>query len=204
MGIVSLSRMYRAMGVHNVKCVGVILAAGGGRRMGGPKALRTLEGGQTLLEAHVNALSKRCDRIVVVVGASADQVQACLPSEVEVVVNDRWAVTEPRDSLRMALGGLDAGTVAVVTPVDCPPVPEFTLSHLLAHPAPCVPVYEGQRGHPVVLDAARTCRQLHQKTLHEVLSASETTLVSVKWPGTLLNLNTPEDWARWCSDQGSC
>ena len=49
--------------------VGVILAAGGGRRMGKPKALMELPGGKILLQAHVEALRKECRKVVVALGA---------------------------------------------------------------------------------------------------------------------------------------
>ena len=76
-----------------VSTVGLVLAAGAGRRMGGPKALvRLTDGGPTLVETAVaRVLEGGCDRVVVVVGAAAEQAAALVAGTgAEVVLADDW------------------------------------------------------------------------------------------------------------------
>jgi nicotine blue oxidoreductase len=59
---------------RRVKVTGLVLAAGAGRRFGGPKALVAFDG-DLLVERAVRMLSNGgCDKVVVVLGASADEV----------------------------------------------------------------------------------------------------------------------------------
>jgi nicotine blue oxidoreductase len=140
---------------HEMRVVAVVLAAGEGRRFGGPKALARL-GGLTFLEAAA-ALFDRADiqARVVVLGALADRVRAQvhLPAGTEVVVNARFA----EGMLTSIWAGLDAaessGADAVlVHPVDNPVVEAATVTGVLAALARgaliAVPSHGGRRGHP--------------------------------------------------------
>ena len=73
--------------------VGLLLAAGAGRRMGGPKALlRLTPAGPTLIETAVERLWQAgCDRVVAVVGAGASQASdAVARLRVDVVTAPDW------------------------------------------------------------------------------------------------------------------
>ncbi|MEU0340959.1 nucleotidyltransferase family protein [Streptomyces bobili] len=141
--------------------VGLLLAAGGGRRLGGrPKALLTHRG-RPLVEHAVQALrAAGCTRVHVVLGAAADAVQerarldGCVP-----VVNQEWE-RGMGGSLRAGLDSL-AGTgarAALVSLVDQPGVGERALARVLAayedESSLVSAAYEGERGHPVLLGAA--------------------------------------------------
>ena len=174
---------------------GVILAAGGSTRMGTPKALLEREG-QPLILAHIQALEKRCSQIIVVLGAHASTISLLLPPTTHIVVNHQWKDTEPRDSLRLGLSHLQGPVF--VTPVDVPPAPERVLDALIIAGVPSIPVYAGQSGHPVFVDAVHTVQQLVHSRLDQILvSASKT---QVDWPDTVLNINTPEQWQSYLSD----
>ncbi|MEU0118609.1 nucleotidyltransferase family protein [Streptomyces bobili] len=140
---------------------GLLLAAGGGRRLGGrPKALLTHRG-RPLVEHAVQALrAAGCTRVHVVLGAAADAVQerarldGCVP-----VVNQEWE-RGMGGSLRAGLDSL-AGTgarAALVSLVDQPGVGERALARVLAayedESSLVSAAYEGERGHPVLLGAA--------------------------------------------------
>jgi CTP:molybdopterin cytidylyltransferase MocA len=138
-----------------MRVAGIVLAAGEGRRMGGPKALVPL-GGRTFLEAAL-AIFERSDVAarIVVLGAAAGPVAAAarLPPDTRVVVNDRYA----EGMLTSVWAGLDAaaelGVDAVLLhPVDNPLASEATVSavlHSLAQGAViAVPSHAGRRGHP--------------------------------------------------------
>ncbi|MFF4161437.1 NTP transferase domain-containing protein [Streptomyces sp. NPDC001678] len=141
---------------------GLLLAAGGGRRLGGrPKALLEFRGGPLAEHAARVLHEGGCAPVHVVVGAGAAEVQARLGSTGTVLVeNPDW----PRGmgtSLRAGLASLAAATdpVAVsavlVTLVDQPRVGAEAVARVLAaHRAGArlaAAAYGGERGHPVLL-----------------------------------------------------
>ena len=141
---------------------GLLLAAGGGRRLGGrPKALLPHRG-RPLVEHAVRALRDGgCDPAVrVVLGADAQRVceQARLPGCV-LVDNPDWA-DGMGSSLRAglaALGGTDAAA-ALVALVDQPGVGPQAVARVIgalrSRDSLAAAAYAGQRGHPVLLGAA--------------------------------------------------
>ena len=136
----------------------VVLAAGKGSRLGGvPKALLTLEGGETFLARIVRTLrTVGIDRIVVVVGPPhQDAVAAATPEGVFIALNphpERGMFSSIRAGV--SLLGASAGRV-LVWPVDSPGPGAATVAHLLAQGGDfVVPVHGGRGGHPVVVRAA--------------------------------------------------
>ncbi|MEU8240488.1 nucleotidyltransferase family protein [Actinoplanes missouriensis] len=134
---------------------GLVLAAGAGRRYGMPKALVRYDG-QLLVERAADTLSRAgVDRVLIVLGAAADEVRARgrLP---ETVVNPDWE-TGMGSSLRTGLAALAATpgcTAAVVLLVDMPGVSPAAVRRITAHAAPDALVmggYSDRRGHPVLL-----------------------------------------------------
>lgn len=136
----------------------VVLAAGGGRRMGGPKALLRHEGQLLVERAIAVARAGGCDNVVVVLGAQADQVRAqanlddCL-----VVENPAWSKgmgTSLGAGLNtLAASGLPA-VAALVMLVDTPGVTPAAVARVIALPykaALVTAAYQGRRGHPVML-----------------------------------------------------
>lgn len=136
---------------------GLVLAAGAGRRMGGPKALLRDEAGVSFVARAVDVLHEGgCEQVTVVVGAAADEVRALLPG-VDVVVAGDWAEGMGA-SLRTGLAApaLDGAAAALVSLVDLPDVGAGVVGRLLAH-GPVGPAtlaraaYDGVPGHPVLL-----------------------------------------------------
>ncbi len=135
--------------------VGVLLAAGAGRRFGGPKALARDDDGTSWLLRSVQAL-RPCAEIVVVLGAEAERAAALLPMSVSRVRADDWAEGMGA-SLRAALVALPATAheAALVSLVDLPDVDASVVARLmgamtgtdvLARAA-----YDGVAGHPVLI-----------------------------------------------------
>ncbi len=140
---------------HEMRVAAIVLAAGEGRRFGGPKALARL-GDLTFLEA-ATAIFERTDIAarIVVLGAQAAQVQAQVRLSVgtEVVVNERHA----EGMLTSVWAGLDAAEslsadAVLVHPVDNPVAQAATVSAVLGALARgaliAVPSHAGRRGHP--------------------------------------------------------
>ncbi|WP_432092922.1 nucleotidyltransferase family protein [Streptomyces sp. bgisy100] len=144
------------------RVAGLLLAAGGGRRLGGhPKALLEHHG-RPLVEHAAGVLREAgCGPVHVVLGAAADAVRtrARLPGCV-LVENPAW--TEGMgSSLRAGLASL-AGTTTeavVVTLVDQPGIgPEAVARVLAAHGSRSdlvTAAYGERRGHPVLIGADR-------------------------------------------------
>ncbi|MFJ7961964.1 NTP transferase domain-containing protein [Streptomyces sp. NPDC096324] len=139
---------------------GLVLAAGGGRRLGGrPKALLTHRG-RPLVEHAVEELrAGGCARVHVVLGARADAVrdQASLAGCV-LVDNPRWE-EGMGSSLRAGLDSLaDSGArAALVSLVDQPGIGREAVARVLAaYASPltlAAAAYDGERGHPVLFGA---------------------------------------------------
>ncbi len=139
---------------------GLLLAAGGGRRLGGrPKALLTHRGRPLVEHAAAVLRAGGCTRVHVVLGARADEVRAraVLPHCV-LVDNPAWE-RGMGTSLRAGLDSL-AGTgarAALVGLVDQPGIgPEAVARVLGAYRSPAslaAAAYDGVRGHPVLFGA---------------------------------------------------
>jgi CTP:molybdopterin cytidylyltransferase MocA len=135
----------------------LVLAAGGGRRYGMPKALVEY-GGSLLVERAVRTAAAVCDPVLVVLGAQAVDVWRTADlSGATVLANRDWE-TGMASSLRTGLDGLRGwpGRVdaVLVLLVDMPGMTPAALARMAEHAAPdalAVPTYDGVRGHPVLL-----------------------------------------------------
>lgn len=130
---------------------GLLLAAGAGRRFGGPKALALLDGRRLVDRGVATLLAGGCSRVVVVSGAAPLSVPGA-----EVVHNPQWA-TGMGSSLRTGLRqlALDRAAGAVVLLVDTPWVGAEAVRRLVAAGADgavaAQATYGGVPGHPVLL-----------------------------------------------------
>lgn len=148
--------------VTNPKVAGVLLAAGGGRRLGGrPKALLEHRG-RPLVEHALRALRNGgCGPLHVVLGAAADEVRARADlTGSAVTVNPGWE-EGMGSSLRLGLAAL-AGTgadAALVLLVDQPGIGAEAVARVrVAYRSRASLVaasYDGERGHPVLFGADR-------------------------------------------------
>nr|WP_275889294.1 nucleotidyltransferase family protein [Nakamurella flavida] len=132
------------------------MAAGSGRRFGGPKALaRDGADGEPWVLRALRSLAG-CDEVLVVLGAAAVQVRAVLPAGVRSVVNPDHA-SGMGGSLRVGLAALGSEVqAALVQLVDLPDVTAAVVDRVLAQggAGPAVLVraaYRGTPGHPVLL-----------------------------------------------------
>jgi CTP:molybdopterin cytidylyltransferase MocA len=133
----------------------IILAAGRGARVGGPKALLMLEG-ETFLARVARLLNRPgVERVTAVLGHEADRVvgEGALPADVAIIVNRRYA----EGMLTSILAGLDdaddaAADAILLHPVDHPLIDPATVDAVieaLQRGAPiAVPSHGGRRGHP--------------------------------------------------------
>ncbi|MFG2904399.1 NTP transferase domain-containing protein [Kitasatospora sp. NPDC048286] len=187
----------------------LILAAGGGSRLGGrPKALLRY-GGRPLVEHAAAAVrAGGCADVTVVLGAQGDRVRATahLPG-CRLVGNPDWK-QGMGTSLRAGLAALPPhASAALVMLVDTPGVTPAAVSRLLAaHRAGAdlaAAAYDGRRGHPVLIGARHFAEAAAgargDAGARALLTAHAAELVLVECADVAVpdDLDTPADLARW-------
>src|SRR5713226_10498755 len=181
----------------------VILSGGDSRRMGSPKALLPYQG-RPFLEhlLDVTSLPEIGVRRVVL-GADAEPIaKAVRLKPEEIVINADWEKGQ-LSSIQAALRSLPPGTDGMLLCLIDHPlisaglVSEFIEQFHASKKAIVLPVYEGQRGHPVIFSAsvydelfrapletgARAVVWAHSGEIEEFRTNEE---------GCVLNLNDPE------------
>jgi molybdenum cofactor cytidylyltransferase len=139
--------------------VGIVLAAGGGKRFGGLKQVAEL-GGRPLLDHALETMRAvpAIERIAVVLGAEAEKVRARVDlSGTEIVVAPDWE-DGIAASLRAGIAALGDADAAVVTLADQPLVTRQAVAAVLDRldgPVTAVrATYGGAPGHPVAIKRA--------------------------------------------------
>ena len=125
----------------------LILAAGAGRRFGGPKQLAELDGRPLL--RHVLDLAAPYDPLVVL-GAHADEILATVDIGPHLVVDD-WEHGQSA-SLKAGVAELGDADRILVLLGDQPWITRAVIESVLAQPGCARATYDGVPGHPVVLD----------------------------------------------------
>lgn len=146
--------------------VGLVLAAGGGRRMGRPKALLDSDG-ESWLGLAVSLLERAgCGPVLVTLGAEADAARLLVPPTARVVEVAGWE-RGMSESLRQ---GLDAAErlgpetdAVVITLVDLPALRDGAVARVLGsaegrRDALRQASYDGRPGHPVLVGRAHWAR----------------------------------------------
>jgi molybdenum cofactor cytidylyltransferase len=189
----------------------VVLAAGEGRRLGGPKALLTWpllpqRWLVPLAVAHVESRPE-CGRILCV---TRPEVAAVLRRHAPTTWSARVRLVEatppdPAGSLAAAALLVD-DEVVLVTPVDVPPASAAVVAALvdaLADPAVLAarPLHAGRRGHPVALRGAPLARYRDPEPppLRDFLRGLGAAVadVPVDDPQILVDIDSADDLAAW-------
>jgi molybdenum cofactor cytidylyltransferase len=188
---------------------GLILAAGGSKRLGQPKQLLRF-GDATLLD-HVLGVARACafDQLVCVLGGGASEVRGRVDLRaVEVVVNEGFG-TGCSSSIAAALPRM-TGDVLVLMLGDQPGVTPASVRALLAGrgDAPlAVCRYDDGRGHPFAFSRAvfGDLAGLHgDKGVWKLLDRRADEVVDVPVPGDVpRDVDTWEDYEALTSSPGS-
>lgn len=190
-----------------MRIVAIVLAAGEGRRVGGPKALLRL-GGETFLRRVCSLVARPgVEAVLAVTGAEAERVrrEGDAPDGVELIVNASWR----GGMLSSVCCGLDRaealGAQAVLLqPVDSPFAEPATIDAVCAAlrqgAAIAVPTFGGRRGHPGGF-ARALFAELRQappeRGARVVLAREPARVVHVPGdPGCVRSVDTREDLAR--------
>jgi molybdenum cofactor cytidylyltransferase len=190
---------------------GIVLAAGKSSRMGRPKALLTLESGETFLRRVVQALlDGGVSEIAVVVGADAAAIRSSIESAsmpVCVAENPDFELGQ-LSSLLAGLRSIDRPgvTAALMTLIDVPMVSPETVRTLLREYAAgsaliVRPASRGRHGHPVIFDRAlfdELRRADPQEGAKQVVRAHAGAILDVELDdeGAFTDIDTPEEYER--------
>ena len=184
---------------------GILLAAGAGTRFGGRKLLHPLPDGVPVGLASLRNLTSAVSSVVVVVRPGDDDLRALLASEGACVIECSDAEHGMGHSLAAGVAQSSAADGWVIALGDMPRIKPATIRkvvHTLEQGAGIVvPVFAGERGHPVAFDrrfrgellglvgdaGARTIVQAH---------ASEVCRLEVDDPAVLQDVDTVEDARR--------
>jgi CTP:molybdopterin cytidylyltransferase MocA len=135
---------------------GLVLAAGAGTRFGSSKQLALLDG-RPLLEHALRAMrDSPVDRLVVVLGAGAEEVMAAIDlRDARVIVCPRWEEGQSA-SLACGLAELSDCDAVVITLGDQPRLASEAIARVIAARGEGVDAaratYGGAPGHPVLLE----------------------------------------------------
>ncbi len=188
---------------------GIVLAAGYSSRMGDFKPLLPV-GGLTALERCVETLRAAGADVAVVTGHRREELavpmKALGAAELYNPDYDQGMFTSVLTGLRH-FAALGAEGVLLL-PCDCAAVPREAVLQLIACAGDkgeyALPTFEGKKGHPLWIPARyfqeilnytgpgglKGARLLHEDTLLRL---------PMPWKGTVLDMDTPEDYAALCA-----
>lgn len=183
----------------------ILLAGGESSRMGKPKALLAW-GDTTLIEYQIDQLRQPpVERVIVVLGHRANDVRPFAEKlECDVLVNELYERGRA-SSLRMGARALSDDTRSIVILDVDQPRPRIVVQRLLENHSRAssmitVPTFDGQRGHPTILDGwlLPALRQVRERSqgLRGLLDAHESEIVEVPFDSdvVLLGMNTPAEY----------
>jgi molybdenum cofactor guanylyltransferase len=197
--------------VRGPSTLGLVLAGGLARRMGGGDKARIRIGGRTILERVLGCLSPQCDRLII--NANGDPARFA-DSHLPVVADN---VPDFAGPLAGVLAGLDWAVAnaphiewLVSAPGDCPFLPRNLVARLhearIAAGTPLACARSGQWRHPVVALWSVTLREdlrraLVDENLHKIeIWTARHGVAIADWAAEpidpFFNVNTPEDAAR--------
>jgi nicotine blue oxidoreductase len=183
---------------------GVVLAAGGATRFGGAKQLADLDG-RPLLEHAIRSIESvpAIERVVVVLGARADEVRAGVDfGTTEVVVCEDWESGQSaslQTGIAAIAGDADA---AVITLGDMPRVTPQVIARFAelagehGGQARARALYDGVPGHPVVLGSdhfAAVAAIEGDIGARELLRSIGVQTIECSHLSSAVDIDTPED-----------
>jgi molybdenum cofactor cytidylyltransferase len=185
----------------------VILAAGASSRMGTPKALLDAGTGESFLDRLAGVFLDAGCAVYAVLGEDAATIARASRrgSEIAFLLNpdpSRGQLSSLQCGLRAARAAAQA---IFFTPVDAPGISRETvvvLKDFLSGMDFAVPIFEGRRGHPVLMRsvcAAEFLAPPEGASARDILHArrASTRFVEVADPGILDDIDDPAGYERW-------
>ncbi|MGE5581812.1 MAG: nucleotidyltransferase family protein [Bacillota bacterium] len=182
-----------------MKIEAVVLAAGYSSRAGTFKLELDING-KTVIERCLEGLNDFCSRIIVVGGYRIDKIRAILKNypKVEVVLNNSFNLGM-FSSVKTGLRHLQ-GERFFFTPGDYPLISRNVCQKLLQADGDIViPVFNGRKGHPLLLKTKITAELLKEDdgyNLRDFIRRQGFVPVTVEDEGILWDLDTREDYQK--------
>jgi molybdenum cofactor cytidylyltransferase len=179
----------------------IVLAAGGSSRLGHPKQLVLYEGEPLVHRAARTALESGAARVIVVVGASAQEVTGALEElAVDIVENPNWQLGMG-SSIRRGVEAVDPGSDAVVlTLCDVPHLYAGLLAELAAavsggNPPVAAAEYNCHLGPPCAFHRSQFAelRRLTGDKGARKIVESMPNVARIEFPEGVCDVDTPED-----------
>lgn len=183
----------------------VVLAAGVSSRMGRPKQTLDVEGVPMLERVLLTFRRSKVGRVVVVIGAHAEEVRSRVRFADEVIVENPKFDEGMSGSLKLGLRNVGEADAAFVALGDQPFVRPETVDRMVAayektRACIVIPTYRGTRGNPVLFDRSIFPQiegirgDVGAKSVVR-RNASEVLEVDVRDIGVLADIDTPSDLA---------
>lgn len=190
--------------------IGVLLAAGRGRRLGGNKQLSpwpSVHGTGTLISSAFDHISVACDEIIVVLGHRQTEIEDALRPRVHATIH----ADADADMSQSILAGLEFALR--VEDVDCillqlgdhPEVGPATLEAIICSARSLdravAPQYQGEHGHPIAIPT-RLAREIIESGLPGGLAEwfrageAQRQFLEVDDPSVVMDIDTPQDLAQ--------
>jgi molybdenum cofactor cytidylyltransferase len=188
----------------------ILLAAGASVRMGRPKQLLSIDGRPLIARAAEAALASPAWPVVVVLGAHAEKIRPALARwPLLVVQNFRWqeglasSIRAGLETIENFSRGIDA---ALISPIDQPAFSADVIARLVTalHAGGKTMAsarYADRLGSPALFRRAHfdSLRGLRgDEGARSILAALSGDVAAVEFPGLSLDLDTPEDFEKFC------
>jgi molybdenum cofactor cytidylyltransferase len=185
--------------------VGIILSAGESKRMGTPKQL--LPWGKTIILQQVidNVTSSRLGTIMLILGYRADDIaaQIKLSPKIRVFINDEFK-TGMSSSVKCGIKNapVDAGAFMLLLGdqpfINAPIINKLIDNYHASGHGIVIPVFNGQRGHPVIFDSQyrKELLSISDQGAKEVVNKHTADIFEVKVDSSkvLTDIDTPQDY----------
>lgn len=187
-----------------VRAAALLLAAGSSRRMGTIKQLLPLGDKPVIRHCVDTILAAGIRDLVVVVGASGEQVADALHDTPAMIVPNDLPHSQMADSVRFGLNALnDRFTGVLVCLSDHPLISAATYETIrrLHRETPgsiIIPIYQGRRGHPALFPLKALQEIRTGATLRDIIQkdAARVRLIETEDEGTVLDMDTEDEYQR--------
>lgn len=182
-----------------MKTEGIILAAGLSSRAGTNKLILEIEG-IPIVERCILSMLDYCCRIIVVGGHNIDEIYKVTKKyhKIDLIYNQDY-LSGMFSSIKSGLKLLE-GDRFFLTPGDLPMINKITYENMIKiNKEIVVPTYKGKRGHPVLMKTHLVNEILidkNLKSLRDYIKKKRPSLLEVKDPGILFDIDTMEDFER--------
>jgi len=185
----------------------LILAAGNSSRMGTSKHALKFDDNHTFAEKIISqAFDFGCQKTAIVLNSNdAKNFKSGIPAEKLTLVINPYPEKGRFYSIKLGLESLNFAGYVFVINVDNPFFQTetlFNLSDKIPDFEVAIPVYQGMRGHPVLLSPDVVRKAILQTDIslqfRDFLTRFNQVFVEVEDRHILTNINTPEDYESFC------